>query len=168
MMKGLIIAAAALVTASAFLFMPAEKWPAFGIEAQSTRKRAIDTPDAPKAIGPYSQAIVTNGVVYTAGQIAIDPRSGALITGGIEEQTEQVLKNLEAVLKAAGSSIDDVIKTTVVMADINDFAKMNAVYAKRFAAPFPARSTLEAARLPKDALVMIEAVALVRQDKPVK
>ncbi len=163
MTKRRILATATLVSALILILLPA-----IGTNAQSSRKRAVDTPDAPKAIGPYSQAIVANGVVYTAGQIAIDPRSGLLISGGIEEQTEQVLKNLEAVLKAAGSSIDDVVKTTIVLADIGDFAKMNEVYGKRFTAPFPARSTLEAARLPKDARIMIEAVAIVRQNKRAK
>ena len=163
MTKRHIFATTALVSALILILLPA-----IGTNAQSSRKRAVDTPDAPKAIGSYSQAIVANGVVYTAGQIAIDPRSGLLISGGIEEQTEQVLKNLEAVLKAAGSSIDDVVKTTIVLADIGDFAKMNEVYGKRFTAPFPARSTLEAARLPKDARIMIEAVALVRKNKRAK
>ncbi len=163
MTKRHIFATTALVSALILILLPA-----IGTNAQSSRKRAVDTPDAPKAIGPYSQAIVFNGVVYTAGQIAIDPRSGLLISGGIEEQTEQVLKNLEAVLNAAGSSIDDVVKTTIVLADIGDFAKMNEVYGKRFTAPFPARSTLEAARLPKDARIMIEAVALVRKNKRAK
>ncbi len=163
MTKRRILATATLVSALILILLPA-----IGTNAQSSRKRAVDTPDAPKAMGPYSQAIVANGVVYTAGQIAIDPRSGLLISGGIEEQTEQVLKNLEAVLNAAGSSIDDVVKTTIVLADIGDFAKMNEVYGKRFTAPFPARSTLEAARLPKDARIMIEAVAIVRQNKRAK
>ena len=163
MMKRLFLATATLVSVLVLLLMPAIE-----TDAQSARKRAVETPDAPKAIGPYSQAIVVDGVVYTAGQIAIDPRSGLLISGGIEEQTEQVLKNLEAVLKAAGSSLDDVVKTTIILSDIGDFAKMNEVYGKRFTAPFPARSTLEAARLPRDARIMIEAVALVRKNKRAK
>jgi 2-iminobutanoate/2-iminopropanoate deaminase len=132
------------------------------VEAQVSRKRAVESAEAPKAIGPYSQAIVANGFVYTAGQVGTDPKTGALIEGGIVEQTEQALKNIEAVLKAAGSGMEDVVKTTVFLADMNDFAKMNEVYAKRFKQPFPARSTVQVARLPRDAKIEIEAVALVR------
>lgn len=133
----------------------------FSVNAQT--KRAVESPDAPKAIGPYSQAIVIDGFVFTAGQIGTDPKTGALVEGGIVEQTEQALKNIEAVLKAAGSSLDDVVKTTVFLADINDFAKMNEIYAKRFAKPFPARSTVQAARLPRDARIEIEVIGLVRK-----
>lgn len=133
------------------------------VEAQTTSKRAIETADAPKAIGPYSQAIVANGFVYTSGQIGLDPKTGTLVEGGIVEQTEQTLKNIEAVLKASGSSTDDVVKTTVFLADMNDFAKMNEVYAKYFNAPFPARSTVQVARLPRDAKVEIEAVAVTKK-----
>ena len=133
-----------------------------GVDAQSKGKRAVKTPDAPKAIGPYSQAIVANGFVYAAGQIGSDPKTGTLVPGGIEEQTEQALKNLAAVLRAAGSSTDDAVKTTVFLADMNDFAKMNEVYAKYFKQPFPARSTVQVARLPRDAKVEIEVVAIVR------
>lgn len=135
----------------------------FGLQrsaAQAPNKKAVETPDAPKAIGPYSQAIIANGFVYTAGQIGADPRTGTLVAGGIAEQTEQVLKNLEAVLKAAGSSLGAVVKTTVFLADMNDFARMNEVYGKKFAVPFPARSTVQVARLPRDARVEIEAVAV--------
>lgn len=128
-------------------------------DAQST-KRAVESADAPIAIGPYSQAIVVNGFVFTAGQIGTDPKTGKLVEGGIAEQTEQVLKNLEAVLKASGSGLDDVIKTTVFLADMNDFANMNEIYAKRFAKPFPARSTVQAARLPRDAKIEIEVIAI--------
>jgi 2-iminobutanoate/2-iminopropanoate deaminase len=130
--------------------------------AQGTSKRAVETSDAPKAIGPYAQAIVANGFVFTAGQVGADPKTGALVEGGITEQTEQVLKNLEAVLKAAGSSLDDVVKATVFLADLNDFANMNEVYAKRFKTPYPARSTFQAARLPRDARLEIEVVAIAR------
>ncbi len=129
---------------------------------QTAKKRAVESADAPKAIGPYSQAIIANGFIFTAGQVGADPKTGALVEGGIEAQTEQVLKNIEAVLKASGSSLDDVVKTTVFLADLNDFAKMNEVYAKRFKTPFPARSTVQVARLPRDAKIEIEAVALVR------
>lgn len=125
----------------------------------SAQKRAVETPDAPKAIGPYSQAIVANGFVYTSGQIGADPKTGTLVEG-IEAQTEQVLKNIAAVLKASGSSMENVVKTTVFLADLNDFAKMNEIYSKHFKAPFPARSTVQVARLPRDAKIEIEVVAV--------
>jgi 2-iminobutanoate/2-iminopropanoate deaminase len=131
-------------------------------ESQSKKKRAVVSADAPKAIGPYSQAIVANGFIYAAGQIGSDPKTGTLVEGGIEQQTEQALKNLAAVLQASGSSMDDVVKATVFLADINDFAKMNEVYARHFKQPFPARSTVQVARLPRDAKVEIEVVAVVR------
>ena len=143
--------------AAAFLFAASTE-----AEGQSKRKRAVQAADAPKAIGPYSQAIVANGFVYAAGQIGSDPKTGTLVDGGVEAQTEQALKNLAAVLKAAGSSMDDAVKTTVFLADINDFAKMNEVYARHFKQPFPARSTVQVARLPRDARVEIEVVALAR------
>ncbi|MBK6749490.1 MAG: RidA family protein [Pyrinomonadaceae bacterium] len=136
----------------------------FVLTANGQVKRAVESIDAPKAIGPYSQAVVANGFVFTAGQIGTDPKTGTLVEGGIAEQTEQVLKNLEAVLKASGSGFDQVVKTTVFLADMNDFAKMNEVYAKRFAKPFPARSTVQVARLPRDAKVEVEVVALVRTE----
>jgi 2-iminobutanoate/2-iminopropanoate deaminase len=123
-------------------------------------KRSVESPDAPNAIGPYSQAIVANGFIYTAGQIGSDPKTGALVDGGIAEQTEQALKNIAAVLKAAGTDLGSVVKTTVFLADINDFAKMNEVYAKFFKKPYPARSTVQVARLPRDAKVEIEAVGI--------
>lgn len=127
-------------------------------------KKAVEAADAPKAIGPYSQAIIANGFVFTAGQIGSDPKTGQLVEGGIEEQTEQVLKNIAAVLKASGSSMQDVVKTTVFLADINDFAKMNEIYARHFAAPFPARSTVQVARLPRDAKIEIEVVAVIKTE----
>jgi 2-iminobutanoate/2-iminopropanoate deaminase len=133
--------------------------------AQSGTKNTVESADAPKAIGPYSQAIIANGFIFTAGQVGADPKTGTLVEGGIEAQTEQVLKNIEAVLKASGCSLDDVVKTTVFLADLNDFAKMNEIYAKRFKMPFPARSTVQVARLPRDAKIEIEAVA-VHRDKP--
>lgn len=132
--------------------------------ALSDGKRAVSTTDAPAAIGPYSQAVVLGHLVYTSGQVALDPASGALIAGGVEAQTEQVLRNLAAVLAAAGSGLARVIKTTVFLKDMNDFGAMNQVYA-RFLAPTdvvpPARSTVEVARLPKDALVEIEVIATI-------
>ncbi|MGQ0542192.1 MAG: RidA family protein [Blastocatellia bacterium] len=134
------------------------------VAAQS--KNAVETVDAPKAIGPYSQAIVANGFVFAAGQIGTDPKTGVLAEG-IEAQVEQTLKNIEAVLKASGSSMDNVVKSTVFLADINDFAKMNEVYAKHFKRPYPARSTVQVARLPRDAKIEIEAVAVVgKKDQP--
>jgi len=133
------------------------------VDGQIKNKRAVETIEAPKAIGPYSQAIVANGFVYTAGQIGTDPKMGTFVEGGIAEQTEQALKNIDAVLKASESGLDEVVKTTVFLADMNDFAKMNEVYAKRFKAPFPARSTVQVARLPRDAKVEIEAIAIVKK-----
>ncbi len=131
--------------------------------ANAQAKRAVETADAPKAIGPYSQAIVANGFVFTAGQIGSDPKTGMLVEGGIVEQTEQALKNLSAVLKASRSSLESAVKVTVFLADMNDFAKMNEVYARYFKAPFPARSTVQIARLPRDAKVEIEIVALTKK-----
>ena len=131
--------------------------------AQVKGKRSVESPDSPKVIGPYSHAIIANGFVFTAGKIGTDPKTDMLVAGGIAEQTEQVLNNLETVLKAAGSSLDAVVKTTIFLADLNDFAKMNEVYAKRFKAPFPARSTVQVARLPRDAKIEIEAVAVVKK-----
>ena len=120
----------------------------------------VATDQAPKAIGPYSQAMEVNGVIYTAGQVALDPQSGQLVGATAAEQTEQVLKNLAAVLGAAGSSLQDVVKTTVYLADMNDFAAMNEVYTKHFGKHKPARSTVQAARLPRDARVEIDAIAV--------
>lgn len=131
--------------------------------AQSSKKRAVESSEAPKAIGPYSQTIIANGFVFTAGQVGTDPKMGALVEGGIAEQTEQALKNLAVVLKAAGSSLDNAVKTTVFLADMADFAKMNEVYAKFFKRPYPARSTVEVARLPRDAKIEIEVIAIARR-----
>lgn len=125
-------------------------------------KKQVQTENAPKAIGPYSQGIVANGFVFCSGQIPIDPATGELNMGTIEEQTRLVLKNVGAVLEAAGSSFDNVVKTTVFLQDMDDFAKMNAVYAEFFKAPSPARATVQVARLPRDVKVEIEAVAVVK------
>jgi len=125
-------------------------------------KKQVQTEKAPKAIGPYSQAIIANGFVFCSGQIPIDPATGNLINGTIEEETRQVLKNVGAVLEAAGSSYDDVVKTTVFLQDMNDFAKMNAVYGEFFKMPYPGRAAVQVARLPRDVKVEIEAVALVK------
>ncbi|MFQ6082004.1 MAG: RidA family protein [Candidatus Aminicenantia bacterium] len=124
-------------------------------------KKEVKTDQAPKAIGPYSQAILANGFLFVSGQIAIDPASGQLNQGPIEQQTEQVLKNLKAILEAAGSSMDKVVKTTVYLKDINDYPKMNEIYGKYFQPPYPARAAIQVARLPKDVRVEIEAIALV-------
>ncbi len=122
--------------------------------------RVIATDAAPQAIGPYSQAIVTGSLVFTAGQVALDPKTGALVGRTTAEQTEQVLANLEAVLAAAGTSLANVVKTTVYLADMADFAQMNEVYAKHFGAHKPARSTVQAAGLPKAAKVEIDVIAV--------
>jgi 2-iminobutanoate/2-iminopropanoate deaminase len=124
------------------------------------QRQAIRTGAAPKAIGPYEQAIRIDGFVFTAGQIPIDPTSSNLVAGGIAEQTRQVLENLKAVLEAAGSSIDRVVKATVFLKNMADFAAMNDVYAEYFGGSKPARSTVAVAELPKGALVEIDLVAL--------
>jgi 2-iminobutanoate/2-iminopropanoate deaminase len=123
-------------------------------------KEIIQTVHAPQAIGPYSQAIKANGLVFASGQIPTDPQTGQFVKGGIEEQTEQVLKNLAAVLESAGSSLDRVVKTTVFLLDMQEFGAMNEVYGKFFEADPPARATVQATRLPRDARVEIEAIAL--------
>jgi 2-iminobutanoate/2-iminopropanoate deaminase len=125
--------------------------------------KAVSTPDAPAAIGPYSQAIVHGGLVFTAGQIPLDPRTGELVEGDVRRHTEQVFANLRAVLEAAGASLSTVVKTTVFLRDMNDFAAMNEVYGEAFGDHRPARSTVQAARLPRDASVEIEVVAAVRE-----
>jgi 2-iminobutanoate/2-iminopropanoate deaminase len=126
-------------------------------------KQVITADTAPKAIGPYSQAIkIKNGeIIFTAGQLGIDPASGNVVDDGIAAETRQALKNVQAILTAAGSDMEQVIKTTVFLKDLNDFAAMNAVYAEFFPKNPPARSTIQVARLPKDGLVEIEAIALV-------
>jgi 2-iminobutanoate/2-iminopropanoate deaminase len=128
----------------------------------ASSKKAVQSDAAPKALGPYSQAIVAGGMVYCAGQIPLDPATGDLVPGGIAEQTHQVLKNLRAVLKAAGSDLDRAVKTTVFLKSMDSFVAMNEVYGRPeyFGANPPARSTVEVARLPRDVLVEIEVVAL--------
>jgi 2-iminobutanoate/2-iminopropanoate deaminase len=125
------------------------------------KKKVVQTEKAPKAIGPYSQAIRTDTMIYTAGQIGLDPASGELVGNTVDEQTRQVLTNLRNVLESAGSSLEQVVKTTVFLKDMNDFVKMNTVYTEFFAENPPARSTIAVAGLPKGGLVEIEAVALL-------
>jgi 2-iminobutanoate/2-iminopropanoate deaminase len=126
-------------------------------------RERIETENAPAAIGPYSHAIKAGGFVFVSGQIPIDPQTGQFVAGGIAEQTGQVLKNLAAVLAAAGSGLDRVVKTTVFLADMKEFSGMNEVYATFFSGPPPARATVAAAGLPRDARVEIEAVALASE-----
>jgi len=123
------------------------------------KKQAIRTDGAPKAIGPYEQAIVANGFIFTAGQIPLDPKTGNIVEGGIAAQTRQVLENLRAVLQAAGASMDSVVKATVFLKNMSDFAAMNEVYSEYFAASKPARSTVAVAELPRGALVEIDLCA---------
>ena len=122
-------------------------------------KQVIHTDKAPAAIGPYSQAIQIGQLLFTSGQVPIDPETGAIVEGGIQEQARQSLNNIKAILNAAGTNMGAVVKTTVFLQDMNDFAAMNEVYAQFFQDPYPARSAVQVARLPKDVLVEIEAIA---------
>lgn len=122
-------------------------------------RQAVSTPTAPQAIGPYSQAVKTGSLLFVSGQVPIDPASGNLIDGDIAAQTHRVLQNIGEILKAGGASFDHVVRTTVFLADMNDFAAMNAVYATYFTAPAPARATVQVSRLPKDARVEIDVIA---------
>ena len=131
-------------------------------ERSLTMKKEIRTDKAPQAIGPYSQAIEANGFVFASGQIAIDPATGELKLGSIEEETRLVLTNLKAVLEAAGSSFDNVVKCTVFLQDMDDFSKMNGVYAEFFKPPYPARAAVQVGRTPMDVKVEIEAIAAVK------
>lgn len=124
----------------------------------------VNTEKAPAAVGPYSQAVIVDGRVYTAGQVGLDPETGALVPGGIEGETRRALRNLAAVLEAAGSSLDGVVKTTLFLADMGDFRTVNAVYAEAFGEHRPARSTVEVAALPLGARFEIEAVAVAPRD----
>jgi 2-iminobutanoate/2-iminopropanoate deaminase len=121
-------------------------------------KEIIATDKGPKAIGPYSQAVKANGFIFTAGQVAFDPATGQLVEGDVARQTTQVLENLKAIVEAAGSTLDSAVKATVYLKDMNDFAAMNEVYARYFSANPPARSTVEAARLPRDVRVEIDLI----------
>jgi len=122
--------------------------------------KTVSTPNAPAAIGPYSQAQIVNGMVYTSGQVGIDPATGNVVEG-LEAQAHQVFKNLTEVLKAAGTDMSKVFKTTVFIKDMNDFGVINGIYAQYFTEPFPARSCVEVARLPKDVLLECEVIALI-------
>lgn len=121
--------------------------------------KIVKTDKAPAAVGPYSQAVIAGNLVFSAGQIPLDPVTGQVVAGGIEEQTRRACENIKAVLAGAGTSLDKVVKTTVFLKDMNDFAGMNKIYSEYFKANFPARSTLQVARIPKDCLVEIEVVA---------
>ena len=123
-------------------------------------KDTIATELGPKAIGPYSQAVRANGFIFVSGQIALDPRTQELVSGDIRTQTERVLENVQGILQAAGSSLENVVRTTVFLVDMNDFAAMNEVYARYFRQDFPARSTVQAARLPRDVRVEIDVIAI--------
>lgn len=123
--------------------------------------RTIETADAPKAIGPYSQGVIANGLLFTAGQIALDPATGSIVEGDVTVQTRRVLANLEAILKAAGATWNDVVKTTVFLHDMGDFAKVNQIYAEAFGSARPARSTVQVSALPRGVLVEIDAIATV-------
>ena len=123
-------------------------------------KELIVTDSGPKAIGPYSQAVRANGFIFVSGQIALDPRTQELVPGDITQQTERVIENLKGILQAAGSSLDKVVRTTVFLADMNEFGAMNQTYSKYFRQDFPARSTVQAARLPRDVRVEIDVIAL--------
>ena len=125
-------------------------------------KHAVSTTDAPAAIGPYSQAITAGGFLFVSGQIPIDPATGQLVTGSIQDETHRVLRNIGAILKASGVSFDAVVKTTVYLSDMSQFAAVNEVYATYFPAPAPARATVQAARLPRDVRVEIDAIAVVK------
>ncbi len=122
-------------------------------------RRAVSTPSAPAAIGPYSQAVAAGSLLFVSGQIPIDAATGTLIEGDVAAQTHRVLRNVEAILQAAGATLDDVVRTTVYLADMNDFAAMNEAYATYFHAPAPARATVQAARLPRDARIEIDVIA---------
>ena len=125
----------------------------------------ISTPGAPKAIGPYSQAIVANGLVFVSGQVAIDPATQQVIEGNVAAQTERVMTNLSAILKAAGSGLELVVRSTVFLKNMGDFSAMNEVYGRHFSSQPPARSTVEVARLPKDVLVEIDVIALTEKSQ---
>ena len=123
-------------------------------------KQAISTKDGPQAIGPYSQAVKANGFIFVSGQVAIDPATQQVVSGDVAAQTDRVMKNLSGILKAAGSGLENVVRSTVFLKNMGDFAAMNEVYGRHFTSTPPARSTVEVARLPKDVLVEIDVIAL--------
>ncbi|MHB8733233.1 MAG: RidA family protein [bacterium] len=125
-------------------------------------KRIVRTEEAPQAIGPYSQAVVAGGFVYAAGQLALDPHTGQLVPGDVRIQTKRVMENIKAILESAGSSLANVVKTTVFLRDLNDFSAMNEIYGSYFQEDPPARSTVQVAKLPRDGAVEIEVVALAK------
>lgn len=125
-------------------------------------KKIISTAEAPAAIGPYSQAVITNGMLYASGQIPIDPATGNIIDGDISAQTRRVMQNVGAILSAAKLDFSDVVKTTVFLTDLNDFATVNSIYAEYFAEPYPARSCVQVAKLPKGVKIEVEVVAALR------
>jgi 2-iminobutanoate/2-iminopropanoate deaminase len=124
-------------------------------------RQAVSSPGAPAAIGPYSQAIRTGNLLFVSGQIALDPETGEMVSGDVAVQTHRVFRNLAAILEAAGTSLDRVVRATVYLADMNDFAEVNAVYGTYFTTPAPARATIQAARLPRDARVEIDVIAAI-------
>jgi 2-iminobutanoate/2-iminopropanoate deaminase len=124
-------------------------------------RRAITAPDAAPAVGPYSPAIRAGNLLFVSGQIPLDPATGSIVDGGIEAQTDQVMRNIAALLRAAGAGFEHIVRTTVFMADLNEFAAMNGVYAKYLGTPPPARATVQVARLPRDARIEIDAIAIV-------
>jgi 2-iminobutanoate/2-iminopropanoate deaminase len=129
--------------------------------AISLMREAVNSPDAPAAIGPYSQAIKAGNLLFLSGQIPLDPKTGSLVEGGIEAQTRQVFTNIAAILRAAGATFDNVVSVGVFLADMNQFGKVNEIYATYFSAPAPARATVQVARLPKDCLVEIQVTAVL-------
>jgi len=133
----------------------------FAMNGPAQQKQVVNAPDAPKAIGPYSQAIKAGGLVFTAGQIPLDPTTGQVVGSDSTAQTDRVLKNLQAILQASGSNFDSVVKTTIFLKNISDFATVNEVYGRYFKSSPPARTTVQVVNLPKDVLVEIEAIAVV-------
>jgi len=126
-----------------------------------TDKKIVETKNAPEAVGPYSQAVFSNGFIFLSGQIGIDPKQGAIVEGGVEVQAVQVFKNIKNVLEKAGTDMSSIVKATVFLKDLTDFTNVNAIYAKNFSKPFPARSTVEVSNLPLNALIEIEVIAVV-------
>lgn len=163
-MKKTILTLLALACISSDQTFTSKAVSAQGQKSTTTRRRIVKTDKAPQGIGVYSQAIVAGELVFTSGQIGIDSKTGQMVEGGFEAQAEQVLRNLTVVLEAAGSDMSQVLKTTVFLADMDDFNKMNEIYRRYFKEDPPARSTVQVARLPRNAMIEIEAVALVKRN----